>query len=456
MNIVICGSGEVGRHSAEVLAEARHNVTVIDQDQHKLDELDDVLDVRSLTGNGTQADVLLEAGCANADLFIAATNVDEINLLAASVAKGVGASKCIARVHHSAFYEQRGLQYTRHFGIDHLVCPEASTAMAIASTLRSPGAIAVEQFARGKIEMQQLPVSDDSKAIGIPLKQLRLPGPALLAAIDRVGEAFIPDANTEIHGGDVVTLIGDAKGFEKIVNLFRAGTERRRRVMIIGGTTMSVWLCRALRHRMFSIRLFEADEERALKLSEKLNWVTLLKADVMNSDALQDERVDLADVLIAMTNEDEHNILAAARAQSMGVRSAIAVLQRPTFMHLLEHVGIDGAFSPRATAVTEIMRRMDSRPVRQLATLARDIAGVYEARVTNGAQKILGEPLCNVRFPEHCIIAAIQRGDDVRVPGANDTLESGDTVIVVGPADRQRELNRIFGGSAAGKVTGSK
>ena len=210
MNIVICGSGEVGRHSAEVLAEARHNVTVIDQDQHKLDELDDVLDVRNLTGNGTQADVLLEAGCANADLFIAATNVDEINLLAASVAKGVGASKCIARVHHSAFYEQRGLQYTRHFGIDHLVCPEASTAMAIASTLRSPGAIAVEQFARGKIEMQQLPVSDDSKAIGIPLKQLRLPGPALLAAIDRVGEAFIPDANTEIHGGDVVTLIGDA------------------------------------------------------------------------------------------------------------------------------------------------------------------------------------------------------------------------------------------------------
>ena len=332
MNIVICGSGEVGRHSAEVLAEARHNVTVIDQDQHKLDELDDVLDVRSLTGNGTQADVLLEAGCANADLFIAATNVDEINLLAASVAKGVGASKCIARVHHSAFYEQRGLQYTRHFGIDHLVCPEASTAMAIASTLRSPGAIAVEQFARGKIEMQQLPVSDDSKAIGIPLKQLRLPGPALLAAIDRVGEAFIPDANTEIHGGDVVTLIGDAKGFEKIVNLFRAGTERRRRVMIIGGTTMSVWLCRALRHRMFSIRLFEADEKRALKLSEKLNWVTLLKADVMNSDALQDERVDLADVLIAMTNEDEHNIL-AARACWWRLRARFAAHRRTMRAH---------------------------------------------------------------------------------------------------------------------------
>jgi trk system potassium uptake protein TrkA len=456
MNIVICGSGEVGRHSAEVLAEARHDVTVIDQDERKLDELDEVLDVRSLTGNGTQADVLLEAGCANADLFIAATNVDEINLLAASVAKGVGAVQCIARVHHSAFYEQRGLRYTRHLGIDHLVCPEASTATAIASTLRSPGATAVEQFARGKVEMQQLAVNEDSRAIGVALKQLKLPGPALLAAIERQGEAFIPGADTEIHAGDNVTIIGDAKGFEKITKMFHAGAERRRRVMIMGGSTMGVWLCRALRHRIFSVRLFEADEDRALELSEKLNWVTLLKADVINTDALQDERVDLADVFIAMTNDDERNILAAARAKSMGVKSAIAVLQRPTYMHLLEHVGIDRAFSPRSTAVNEIIRHIDTSPVRPLATLARDIAHVYEARVTDAATKVVGNPLREVRFPARCIIAAIQRGDDVRVPGAEDTIEPGDTVIVIGPADSRKELNRVFGGALAGGLTGSE
>ena len=452
MNIVICGSGEVGRHSAEVLAEARHNITVIDQDEDKLEELDEVLDVRSLEGNGTQADVLLEAGCANADLFIAATNIDEINLLACSIAKGVGAAKCIARVHHSAFYEQRGLQYTRHLGIDHLVCPEASTANAIASALRSPGATAVEQFARGKIELQQLPVSDDSKAIGTALKDLKLPGPALLAAIQRDGEAFIPGADTEIHAGDAVTLIADAKGFDKLVKFFQTEAERRRRIMIMGGSTMSVWVCRALRHRMFSVRLFEADEDRALELSEKLNWVTVLKADVINTDALQEERVDMADAFVAITDDDETNILAAARAKSMGVRSAVAVLQRPTYLHLLKHVGIDRAFSPRDTAVTEIMRRIDTRPVRQLATLARDIANVYEARVPESASKLIGKPLREVKFPARCIIAAIQRDEDVRVPTAEDTIEPGDTVIVIGPADSHKELNRAFGGRSGAIV----
>lgn len=446
MNIIICGCGEVGRHSAEVLAEGRHNVTVIDEDPAKLAELDEVLDVRSLVGNGTQADTLLEAGCANADLFIAATSLDEVNLLASSVAKGVGAAKCIARVHHGAFYEQRGLQYTKHLGIDHLVCPEASTALAIASTLRSPGATALESFARGKVEMQQIPVSADAKAVGLSLKEMKMPGPALIVAMERGGEAFIPVADTTIRAGDEVTLIGDAQSFDKIGKFFLTEAERRRRIMIMGGSSLSVWVCRAMRHRLFSIRLFEPDEERAIELSEKLSWVTVLKADVINSDALQDERVDLADAFVAMTDDDEENILAAAQAKSMGVKSAMAVLQRPTYLHLLEHVGIDKAFSPRATAVTEIMRRLDNNPVRHLATLTQDIAEVYEVRVPTTATKVIDKPLREVELPAQCLIAAIQSDDDVNVPGGNDRIAAGETVIAIGPANARKELSRTFGG----------
>ena len=148
MNIVICGAGEVGRHAAEVLGANGNNITVLDQDPDRLDKLRDVLDVRFLRGNGTHGDVLLEAGCNMSDLFIATTNQDEINLLAASIAKGMGAGKTVARVHHRAFFERRGLEYDRYLGIDHLVCPEYSTALAIAQNLRSPGAMAVERFAR--------------------------------------------------------------------------------------------------------------------------------------------------------------------------------------------------------------------------------------------------------------------------------------------------------------------
>ena len=172
MNIIICGAGDVGRHSAEVLAPAGHNITVIDLDAAKLAILDETVDVRTLIGDATRADVLQEAGVDGADLLIAATNIDQINLLTCAVATALGVELCIARVHHSSFFEGVGLDYGKALGIDHLICPEATTAQAIASTLRSPGSLAIESFARGKVEMQSLPVSEDAKAVGKQLKEL--------------------------------------------------------------------------------------------------------------------------------------------------------------------------------------------------------------------------------------------------------------------------------------------
>lgn len=458
MNIVICGAGEVGRQTSEVLAGAGHNVTVIDLDALKLEALDELLDVRSLRGNGTQADVLLEAGCATADLFIAATSLDEINLLAASVAKGVGAGKCIARVHHSAYFDQRGLSYTSHLGIDHLVCPEYSTALAIASTLRAPGAIAVEQFARGKVEMQHLPVSPKASAAGKKLSDLRFPAPARVASVERAGKAMLPSGDTVIEPEDLVTLIGDSSSFDKVRKLFQTQSEYRRRVMVLGGTTQGVWLSRALRHRNFSVRLFEPNAERAAELSEKLGWVTVLNADVMNSDTLQEERVDQVDAFVACTTDDETNILVAAQAKSMGAKHGIVVLQRSAYLHLLQHVGIDKAFSPGRTAVGEIQRRLDSNPVRHLATLAGDVAEVFEIRVPATATKLLDSPLRQVHFPHQTTVAVIQRGDDVFVPGAESEIHVGDVVIVISPADNRKDLRRLFGGrptsDSAAKVGG--
>ncbi|QDU34427.1 Trk system potassium uptake protein TrkA [Poriferisphaera corsica] len=445
MNIVICGAGEVGRHSAEVLAKARNNITVIDQSPEKLAELDDVMDVRSLLGNATQADILLEAGTAKADLFIAATSSDEINLLAASIAKGVGATTCIARVHHSAFFEQNSFAYAKHLGVDHMVCPEYATAHAIASTLRNPGALAVEQFAKGKVEMQQLPVSEDSKAAGLKLRDIQLPGAARVAAVEHFGYPSIPDADTVIEAHDILTIIGDTNSFEKIRKVFQTTTDKRRRIIIMGGTGQSVWLCRVLKHRGFSIRLFETDRARAEELSEKLDWVTVLNADAVNTDALKDERVDLADAFVAMTDDEETNILAAARAKSMGVAQAIAVLQRPTYLHLLRHIGIDKAFSPRSTAVTEIQRLIEPGPVKRLGSLSEGIAEIYEIKVPGDASKVIGKPLSEIKFPGHCLLAALQRDKEVFVPGADSVIMEGDTVIAVGPASSKSELRRLFG-----------
>ena len=402
MDIIICGAGEVGRHSAEVLSPAGHNITIIDRDAAKLAQLEDAMDIRSLLGNATQAQTLVRAGVGGADLVVAATNIDEINILAASVAKALGAGKTMARVHHSAFFESRGLDYGQHFGIDHLICPEHATALAIASVLRSPGALVVENFARGKIEMQALRVTASAKAAGARLRELRLPGSARLAAVEHDGEAALPTADTTLAAGDVATVIGDAASFPKVRKLFTDEADRRLRVMIAGGSTQAVWLCRTLRSTNASVRLFVDDARRARELSEKLDWVTVLNADIMDADAdeLKEERVSSADAFVAVTEDDESNILAAARAKSLGASLSMVVLQRFTYAHLLTHVGVDRAFSPRQTAVTEVKRLLEEGPVRSLATLADGVAEVYEVRLGDDeARGVVDRPLRMLRLP---------------------------------------------------------
>lgn len=444
MNTVICGAGEVGRHAAEVLGVEGHNITIIDRSAKKLATLEDIMDVRTLRGNATQAEVLVEAGCDKADLCIAATDSDETNLLSAAIATGVGADRTIARVHHSAYFEGRGLNYCTHLGIDHLVCPDYATAADIAQSLRNPGALAIERFARGRVEMQQISVSDDAPAVGCALHQLSMPDSARIVAIEREQSAMIPDGMTVIRRGDIVTLIGDVNSFDKARRLFHAQAARHKKIMVMGGSPVGVWLCRALRGKAFSVRLFEPNPPRAEELAAKLDWVTVLRVDPLDTDTLTLERIDQADAFVALTHDDENNILAAARAKSMGAKEAIAVLQRGTYLHLLEHVGIDRAFSPRVAAVSEVQRLVNEGPIQHLATLAVGIADVFEIRVPPAAKEIIGKPLKQVKLPPKTILAAIQRGDDVSVPGAEDWVDAGDVVVAVTPTGQEKELKRLL------------
>ncbi len=445
MNVVICGAGAVGGHAAEVLGGEGHNITIIDKDADRLSSLEESMDVRILHGSGTHAEKLLEAGCASADLFIAATECDEINLLAAAIASGLGTERTIARVHHSAYFELRGIDYTTLLGIDHLVCPDFTTAVAIAQALRNPGALAVEKFARGKIEMQHVPVSDDAPSIGKKLSEIGMPHATRLASVERDGKAFIPDSQTVIQKGDVVTLLCESGSADKARKLIHPASQKRKRVMILGGSALAVWLCRQLQSREFAVKLFESDRERADELASKLEWVTVLLTDPSDSTIWEEERLEHADAFVALTDSDEHNILAAARAKSAGADSAVAVLQQPTYLHLLSHVGIDKAFSPRVTAVHEIQTLLHTGVMRRLATLAEGIADVFEIQALPSAKDVISRPLRHVQFPDKTIIAAIQRDDEVRVPGGDDWIAPNDTVVVIAPAENEKQLKILFG-----------
>lgn len=445
MNILICGAGEVGRHAATVLGAEGHGITIIDRDAAKLYALEDVMDARTLVGDGTHAETLTEAGCEDADVFIAATHNDEINLLAASVASAISTARTIARVHHSTFFEGSDFDYRTHFGIDHMVCPEYSSAVAIARKLRSPGALAVEQFARGRVEMQQLPVDEDARCIGKPLLELKMPPNIRVAAVERKGTTEIAAGNTTVNAGDVITLVGDVDQFDKARKLFQTASYRRKRIMVMGGSSLAVWLCRALNTRAFSVRLFETDPERAEELSNKLDWITVLRVDPLDPDALTLERIDQADAFIAATHSDEKNILAAARAKAMGADMGIAVLERGIYIPFVEHVGIDYAFSPRDSAVSEISSLLHTGPIRKLGDLAVGLASVYEVKVPRDGNGVTGKPLKDVKFRDRLMVAAIQRGEDVHVPGGEDSIQGGDNVLIIGPEDCEKSLAKDFG-----------
>ena len=445
MNIVIAGAGEVGQHAAEVLGEGGHNVVVIDKSAAKLRDLEERLDVRTLQGNCSHAAALREAGGDKCDLLVAATNVDEVNLLTASIAKGLGARKCLARVHHGAYFDQHGIDYAKHLGIDQLICPEYLTSLAIARTLHNPGALAVEDFARGLVAMQEFPVEDDAPAVGTTLRDLKLPPGIRLAQISRDGSTFMPAASTVVSKGDIVTLIGERATFEQGRKLFASGTSKRIHVVVMGGSTLSVWVCRAMNDRHFSLRLFEIDRARAEELAEKLTHVTVVQADPTDQDVCEEERLGDADAFLAVTGDDERNILASAQAKSMGVAMAIAVVKRSTYLHLLSHVGIDKAFSPRTVAADAIRKLLEAGPVQCLATLSQGTADVYEIRPTRRAP-VVGKELRNVKLPPDCMVAAIQRGDKVTVPGAEDIIDFGDTVLLIGPHKIERDLKKLFAG----------
>ncbi|MEE9295480.1 MAG: Trk system potassium transporter TrkA [Phycisphaerae bacterium] len=445
MNIVIGGAGSVGRHLAEVLAVAGNNVTIIDSDPATLQSLGDELDVGTLRANCAHGSALREAGVADADMFIAATNNDEVNLLSASVAKLLGAKRCVARIHHRAYFDSAALSYARHLKIDHLICPEYATAVAIARTLRNPGSLAVENFARDQIQMQELKVSDDAKALGVPLSDLNLPKGVRIATVTRAEQSFIPEASTAIAQGDIVTLVGGKANFEAARRLLQSEKIKKKHVVVMGGTSMGVWLCRALRQRHFAVRIYVFGRERAEELAGKLPHVTVVESDPTDPGVFAEERLADSDAFVALTPDDEHNILAAAQAKSLGAKLAIAVTARSTYIHLLTHVGIDRAFSPRVVAAREIQLLLEPGPVRVVASLVEATANVYEVQVGPSAPGT-GESLETINLPGPCVIVAIQRKMEVLVPDAKTEVLAGDVLLVIGRRGMEKDLKKLFAG----------
>lgn len=440
--IIICGAGEVGKHASEILTKEDHDVTVIDFSSEKLKELDDYIDVGSIKGNSCHPDILKEAGIAQADLLLAATDKDEVNLLTATLAKKMGCKKVIARVHERATLQAEVLDYKKALDIDHIICPEKLTSNEITSKITDPGVMEIEHFADNQLEMHRYEVKNSSKIVGKSLSQVNFPKDIRAAVIKRESIYIIPEASTILEANDIITLIGKPDAFLEVQSMFKK-PETNKSIAIMGATTMSAWLVDDFLKKNYSIRVFESNREKAIEFSEQFPSITVINSDPINPNEFETERLSRCVAFIAVTEDDEHNILGALQAKKFGVATTVSVIHSNTFISLLGPLGIDLPFSPRMVAAKSILGFIDESLVKSISILAPDVAEIYEVGPVRGGEGV-GVHLRHLSLPKGSFIAAIQRGGEVTVPGAKDIVCINDIIIIIGPSNINKELKKMF------------
>jgi len=430
MNTVIFGAGTVGTSIAGLLCANGHSVSLVDASGKALQAVEEQLDVRTICGSACDSITLFQAGVQSADLVLAVTSTDEINLVGASLAKAMGARRSVARAFNPAYLDSSTFDYRRHFGIDRLLSLERLTALELARAIRMPSLFAVENFARGGIEVQELAVQKGSRGAGVPLKDLQLPPAVRVGLISSPDRCVIAGANDVIHVGDHVTLIGTQEVIEKTRHdFFEARHPPKQNVIIAGGGEIGFNLASMLQKGRFNVILMEADADRCQFLAERLHGTTVLHADATRQAEMHEARVGKADIFVAATGHDEDNIVCGVEARELGCERILSIVRRPDYANVLEKVGIDAAVSPREVTAREVLGMLQGGVIIGGSKISGGDAEVWEVEIVAGAP-VVGTPLRNVALPGS-LVAAIVREDFVKVPGADDELRPGDTAVVL-------------------------
>jgi trk system potassium uptake protein TrkA len=443
MNIFIAGGGRVGFHLAHLLSVEGHDVTIIDKDVNRIEQADYALDVQTLTGDAVSVMLLKEIGVASADVFVAAMGTDELNLISAATAKGLGAKQVVARV-DDANYIESNILYETVLNIDYLLSPEALTALEIARFIDNPGMVAVEDFGRGLVQMRQIRAAT---APGDRLKDVCPPGCGVLfGVISRNGKSFIPHGETVVQTGDLVTLIGRRGKLEPVQRQFQAAPDRTERVVIMGGGSIGLHLAQLLDGRSISAKLLDWNMDRCSVLAAKLRKVKVVCRDATSRSSLEQEHINDVDLFVATTSDDEHNIMASVLAKELGADHTVAVVHQPDFAPLVYRLGIDHAVTPRACLANRILKLVHQKTVSTLAVLEEGQVEVLEFPVQRKTA-ITGKTLAQIgsKMPSNSLVATILRGDDVIVPSGEDAIQVGDSVVMIASLDSVDVVQKLFG-----------
>lgn len=446
MEIVIVGAGEVGQYLADILTRENHRVSVVDPDPQKIARLQETLDVHALLGDGTRPDVLAAAGAGRCDLFVAVTNNDQVNMIAALMGKNLGGRRVIVRLRDTSRLDGYHWFHKRALGYDVLLSTDDLATEEILGTVREHHALEVESFANGRVQLRRLRIRQASELTSDVLANLELPGGLLVAAISRREQFFVATGTDRLEVDDQVYVIGRATDLDQLETLSGAPRLGRRSVMIMGGGRIGMRLAEALGTMPgVSVRILERDPVRAKEIAGNIaGHVMVLVGDATDIELLNEERISEVNTFIATSADDEDNIIACHLASTLGAGRTIAILDKAAYRKVFDSLHIDKAISPRLLCAKRILRFVRAESVSTIAVIAEGRAEVLEieARFPTGRPD---RKVKNLGLPRGVIIGAVVHGEDVIVPRGDTIVRHGDRLILFTLPSNIDELNRLLG-----------
>ena len=452
MKIIIAGAGRVGYVLAESLEAEGHDITLIDRNADTIEHAANELDVICCLGNATNPDILREAGAENADVLMAVTETDEVNMLCALAAKRLGTKHIVARIRNPEYLSQT--EFLREaVGLSMVVNPEYEFAKEISRILRFPSAVRVENFSNGSVEILDYRVPEGSPLNGLTLREIarRFDTKVLVAVVERGAEATIPHGDFKLRSGDKLSLLGESKEIRRFFAAVGGKQLRIKNVMVMGGSRASVYLADLLAESGINVTVIDRSRERCDELCDLIPQARVICGDATQDEVLLEEGVRSADAFVALTGDDGDNIVTAMYAKRLGVPKTVVKVNMRHFSGMLDGEN-DSMIAPKEIVAQQIVgfvraieNSADWGSVETLHKLAGGKVEALEFKVGEGA-RCIGIPLCDLKLRRGVLISAIVRGNKTMIPNGLTVIEKGDHAVVVAPAGMLKDINDMTGG----------
>lgn len=451
MRILICGAGLVGFGIAERLSREGNDVSIIDQEPDLVRRISDLMDVRGFVGSGSHPDILDQAGARDADMIIAVTYSDEVNMVACQIAHSLfGVPTKIARIRAQSYLEPHwsDLFSRDNMPIDVIISPEIEVGEMVLRRLHMPGAFEVLSFAEGHILVLGILCQDDCPVVDTPLKQLGelFPDlPAIVVGVYRGNKLFVPRSGDQLVAGDQVYVATPRDQTERVMKIFGYEERQAHRIIIAGGGNIGTFVAKRLEQTQPDVRLkvIEINRERAVKIAEELSRAIVLNGSSLEEDLLMEAGVANADMIVALTNDDQVNILTCVLAKRLGCARSMSLVNSTGYLTIVRSLGIDAFVNPRAVTVSKVLQHVRRGRIRGVQSVMNGAGEFVEAEALT-TSPLVGRALRDLALPDGIRLGAILRGDKVIIPRGDTVVESKDRVVLFATAEHVREVEQLF------------